>query len=61
MLGSIIGLLKRTALITVATVSATIFSILQMISTRFGAGVAEAKVSDPDLVLIRKVIHILIR
>ncbi|KAH7389563.1 hypothetical protein DE146DRAFT_635274 [Phaeosphaeria sp. MPI-PUGE-AT-0046c] len=44
------------ALITVAAVSATIFSILQMISTRFGAGLPFVIVADANLETIFKVL-----
>lgn len=51
-------ILIYTALITVAAVSATIFSIFQMVSTRFGAGLPEIIVSDANMVMIRKVVDI---
>jgi uncharacterized membrane protein len=44
-----------TALITLAAISASIFSILQMVSTRFGVGLPNADVPDSHMTIILKV------
>jgi hypothetical protein len=49
--------LQDSALITLAAISASIFSILQMVSTQFGLGVPNVEVSNSNMRTLLKVLR----